>query len=154
MGDFSEHVLFGFLAAAVAGYVFKGWISIGFFESLAALILLFAGSVLPDVDHENSYIHRAVKSFLSIFSAAAVLYFSPLKVHYSFVLAIFALLGVYAVVSKLRPRHRGFVHSRRFAFYVSSAVVSVTVLFFGSLVPGAAFTLGVFSHLLLDRELL
>lgn len=152
MGDFSEHVLFGFLTAAVAGYVMKSPLSTGFFESLSALLLLFAGSVLPDVDHENSYVHRAVKSFLSI-SAAAAMLLLPVELHYRFAAAVVVFIVAYTGVSRLRPRHRGYLHSVRFAFFASCVVLSATVLVSGSLVPGAAFSLGLFSHLLLDREL-
>lgn len=152
MGDFSEHVLFGFLTAAVAGYVMKSPLSAGFFESLSSLLLLFAGSVFPDVDHENSYVHRAVKSFLSI-SAGASMLLLPLKLHFRFAAAVLVFAVAFVAVSRLRPRHRGYLHSVRFAFFASCAVVSVTVLVSGSVVPGAAFALGLFSHLLLDREL-
>ncbi|MFB6144203.1 MAG: metal-dependent hydrolase [Candidatus Nanohaloarchaea archaeon] len=153
MGDFSEHVLFGLLAAAVSGYLLKGLVSPGFFEALSGLLLLFAGSVLPDIDHENSYVHRSIKAFLSISGAAAVMTFTPLMIHRRFAVAVIVMAATYAAVSVLRPRHRGFTHSWRFAFYSSSLVVSATVLVSGSLVPGAGFTLGVFSHLLLDGEL-
>lgn len=153
MGDFSEHVLFGFLAAAVAGYVFKGGVSAGFFESLSGLLLLFVGSVLPDIDHDNSYIHRAIKSFLSISAAVLAFFSSPFKIHQSFVVSVLTLSVVYVGISKIRPRHRGFVHSPRFAVYASAAVISTTVLVFNSLIPGTAFAIGIASHLLLDREI-
>lgn len=153
MGDFSEHVLFGFLSVTVLGYVFSDVISIGFLESLSVMMMVFAGSVFPDIDHENSYVHRSVRAFLSIASGAAVLVVNPLKPSYSFVLALAVFLTVFKLFSYLRPRHRGFLHSGRFVLYSTACVLSVSVLLFSTVLPGLAFAIGILSHLALDGEL-
>lgn len=153
MGDFSEHILFGFLTVAVIGYLSKDLISLNLVESLASMILVFTGSVLPDIDHENSYVHRSVRAFISISAAATAFYFMPLAIHYRFAAGSAAFLIAFQVFSALRPRHRGFIHSRRFAFYTSATALSLSALGLGTLVPGLAFAAGILSHLLLDGEL-
>jgi membrane-bound metal-dependent hydrolase YbcI (DUF457 family) len=127
--------------------------SLGNEEALASVITVFIGSVIPDVDHKKAYIHRSVKSFLSIASGLLILILLPIQVHYRFLVAALVFIAVYVSVSWKKMQHRGFTHSISFLLIISSLTLIVGKILTGSIVPGAAMALGVFSHLLLDREL-
>lgn len=152
MGDFSEHILFGFLSASVISYFVKGLLVLQPTEALAASLAVVVGAVLPDIDHKNSYVHRAVKAFTSIASGVAAVIFLPLPIHQRYVIAAMLFLAVYTSFSLVKIRHRGFTHSISFATIVTSiAVISSTLLLY-SFVPGMALGIGLLSHLALDGE--
>lgn len=152
MGDFSEHVLFGFLTAAVVAYMAKDLFSLNIFESSVSVMAVLVGSIFPDIDHKNSYIHRSVKAFASILASMAV-FLLPLELQLRYFLAVTVLVGVYYAISRLDIRHRGFAHSISFCTITASLFTIFTVLSMGSALPGIALGIGLLSHLLLDREL-
>ncbi|MFB6115618.1 MAG: metal-dependent hydrolase [Candidatus Nanohalobium sp.] len=152
MGDFKEHVLFGFLTASVVSFFLKGWINLGPAEIALSVTMLVVGSVLPDIDHKKAYVHRAAKAFASIGSSIAVLLLFPFPIHINFVFGAASFLLVYTSISSMRIKHRGFTHSLSFCTIVMSLAVIGSVYLYASAVPGIAVGLGVFSHLLLDRE--
>lgn len=153
MGDFSEHILFGFLSAAVISYFLKDFMMLQPLEAFAASLGVVVGAVLPDIDHKNSYVHRAVKAFTSIAAGIATVIVLPLPIHQRYVVAAMAFLAVYTSFSLANIRHRGFTHSISFATIVTSIAVVASVYLLYSLVPGVALGIGLLSHLLLDREL-
>lgn len=152
MGDFKEHVLFGFLTASVAAYFLKQNLVLAFPEVVISSIGIFIGSVISDIDHKKAYVHRAVKSFSSIGLGGVLLFFLPFRIHQNFIAASGAFLIVYTSFSAVKMRHRGFTHSLSFLAIVSSLGVISGVLLFSSIIPGLAVGLGVFSHLVLDGE--
>lgn len=152
MGDFSEHVLFGLLTAVLIAFLTKDMFSFNPFESIASVTAVFVGSVLPDVDHKNSYVHRAVKSMVSLV-AGSVAFFLPLPVVQKYLLYITILVTVYWGIGRMKIRHRGFTHSLSFCAIVVSMAVVASVISLGSPVPGVALGVGLFSHLLLDGEI-
>lgn len=152
MGDFTEHVLFGFLSAAVVSYFAKDFLALQPVETLAASIAIVIGSVLPDIDHKNSYIHRATKAFLSIGLAIGAIVFLPFSIDVRFSISAGVFLLVYVSISHMRMRHRGFTHSISFCSAASAVATIVSLQLFYSPVPGLAAAVGLFSHLLLDRE--
>jgi membrane-bound metal-dependent hydrolase YbcI (DUF457 family) len=152
MGDFTEHVLFGFLTAAMASYFLKQNIALGVPEATASSIAVVIGSVLPDVDHKKAYVHRAVKAFSSIGAGVFAVVFLPFEIHYNFVVAAAAFLTVYIGFSTIKMTHRGFTHSVSFAAIISSIAVISSVFLLGSPAPGVAAGLGLLSHLVLDQE--
>ena len=152
MGDFTEHILFGFLAAAVISYFAKDLLVLGALETFAASLAIVVGAVLPDIDHKNSYVHRSVKAFTSIAVAAGFIFLVPLPVHQSYVFTVLALVLVYAVFSAVEIRHRGFTHSISFATIVASIGTLASIYLLSSVIPGLALGIGLLSHLLLDRE--
>lgn len=152
MGDFSEHILFGFLSASVISYVMKGLLVLQPTEALASSLAVVVGAVLPDIDHKNSYVHRAVKAFTSISAGVAAVIFLPLPIHQRYVIAAMAFLGVYTSFSLVKIKHRGFTHSISFLAIVTSVgVIASTYLLF-SFIPGLALGIGLLSHLILDTE--
>ncbi|MFB6207816.1 MAG: metal-dependent hydrolase [Candidatus Nanohaloarchaea archaeon] len=152
MGDFTEHVLFGFLAAAIVSYFSKGWFEFRVYEMAAASLALIIGSILPDIDHKNSYVHRAAKAFLSLGLALGVMLLVPLPVHLRFSLAAAVFLLVYVTVSHMKMRHRGFAHSVTFCLMVTAITVVGSAYAMYSPLPGIAAGIGMGSHLLLDGE--
>ncbi|MFB6182613.1 MAG: metal-dependent hydrolase [Candidatus Nanohaloarchaea archaeon] len=153
MGDFYEHVLFGFSFALLLAYFVGDLVSFSFIEAFMFFSLVFIGSILPDVDHKNSYVHRASKSFLSIFSAVLVFVFLPLAVDMAFVVSSLVLVFVYLGFSTLDFSHRGFTHSIVFGLIVCSLTVIFSSLYLQSFLAGIGSFLGVLSHLILDGEL-
>lgn len=152
MGDFTEHVLFGSLTGLAVSYIFKQDIALGAPEAIASSLAIVVGSVLPDIDHKNAYIHRASKAFASITLGILTLILLPFKLHQNFFVALGVFLGVYAAFSAVKMRHRGFTHSFSFLMIISSVCVISGVYLFSSVIPGIAAGLGVMSHLILDRE--
>jgi inner membrane protein len=152
MGDFSEHILFGFLTAVLIAFLTKDMFSFNPFESIASVSAVFVGSVLPDIDHKNSYVHRAVKAVLSLV-AASVAFFLPLSIVQSYGLYIVILVTVYWGIGMMKIRHRGFTHSLSFLAIVASIGIILSVLSLGSPLPGVALGIGLLSHLLLDGEI-
>jgi inner membrane protein len=152
MGDFSEHILFGFLSASVISYIVKGLLVLQPVEVLAASLAVVVGAILPDIDHKNSYVHRAVKAFTSIATGIAAVIFLPLPFHQRYVIAAMGFLGVYTSFSLVKIKHRGFTHSISFAAIVTSISVIASTYFIYSFVPGIALGVGLASHLLLDGE--
>lgn len=152
MGDFSEHILFGFLSASVISYFVKGLLVLQPMEALAASIAVVVGAILPDIDHKNSYVHRAVKALTSIAAGVGAVIFLPFPIHHRYVIAAMAFLGVYTSFSLVKIRHRGFTHSISFATIVTSAAIIASTYTLYSLVPGIALGVGILSHLLLDGE--
>lgn len=152
MGDFSEHILFGFLSASVISYIVKGLLVLQPAEALAASLAVVVGAILPDVDHKNSYVHRAVKAFTSIATGVAAVMFLPLPIHQRYVIAAMAFLGVYTSFSLVKIKHRGFTHSISFVAIVTSVAVIASTYLLYSFVPGVALGVGLLSHLVLDTE--
>ena len=152
MGNFKEHLIFGFLTAAVLTHFIDQSLNLASHELLLSGLAVAVGAVIPDIDHKKAYVHRAVKSFLSISLGLSTMIFSPLAIHYSFVLGLTVFLLVFLAVSRLKITHRGFTHSISFMTITASTAVIAGVLSLSTAVPGIALGLGIFSHLLLDRE--
>ena len=152
MGDFTEHVLFGFLTALAVSYLFKQDITLGAPEAIASSLGVLVGSVVPDIDHKNAYIHRAAKAFISIAAGVLSLVLLPFRIHQNFIAALGLFLIVYTASSAVNMRHRGFTHSFSFMAIISSMCVIFGVYVFSSVTPGIAVGLGILSHLMLDRE--
>lgn len=151
MGDFSEHILFGLLTATAVAYLAGDLLSMTLAESAVSVLAVFVGSLIPDIDHKNSYVHRAVKSLVAL-ALAALAFLVPAPMELRYLMAVLAFLSVHMAVSKMKIRHRGFTHSISFSMIAVSLFTIVTVLSMGSALPGIAFGIGVLSHLLLDGE--
>lgn len=152
MGDFKEHVIFGFLTAAVAAYLLKGAINLSYMEAFASSIAIIVGSVLPDIDHKNAYVHRAAKAFVSMGAAIMTIIYAPFPIHVNFSIASMAFLVVYLGFSRIKMKHRGFTHSISFLLLVSSVGMTFSVQSITSIIPGIALGLGLLSHLILDQH--
>lgn len=152
MGDFTEHILFGFLAAAVTAYILKQNVTLGVGEAITSSLAVLVGSVLPDIDHKKAYVHRAVKSFSSIGLGLATIFFLPLPVRYSFFAGVTVFLLVYLAFSVVKMRHRGFTHSFSFLAIITSISFIGGIYAFSSPAPGIAAGIGLLSHMILDGE--
>ncbi len=152
MGNFKEHVLFGFLTAAVSMYLLKEIISLNLLELYLGLLSVFVGSIIPDIDHKNSYVHRSVKSFTSILCGVLTVVISPFNIYLSYFAGIISFLSVYTCFSMVKIKHRGFTHTITFCILLASITVILGVYIVQSIIPGLAMGIGVFSHLMLDRE--
>lgn len=151
MGDFSEHVLFGLLTATAVAYLASDLFSLTVTESVVSVLAVFIGSLIPDIDHKKSYIHRAVKSVVSL-ALGALAFTLPSGIGMKYLLGLLVFLSVHLFVSDMKIRHRGFTHSLSFCMIAFSLFTIAVVLSMGSAVPGIAFGIGLFSHLMLDGE--
>lgn len=152
MGDFNEHVLFGFLMAAVTLYFADGFVVMSSTDTVISAVAVFVGAVLPDIDHTNSYVHRAVKSFVCVCAGLGLFLLLPLEPSARFAVAATGFLGSYGAISSLKIRHRGFTHSISFCVIVTALVYIGGVLLLSSGLPGVAAGVGLSSHLVMDRE--
>lgn len=143
--------MFGLLVAVLLLYTADSFVKLTGVEITVSTVAVFIGSILPDIDHKNSYIHRAVKSFLSI-SSGLIIFFLPLEMYVSFAMAVAAFLLVYAVLSHLNIRHRGVTHSISFGVTAGSMVMIAGIFLLSTPIPGLAMGVGIGSHLLLDQE--
>ena len=151
MGDFSEHILFGLLTATGIAYLAGDLFSLTLAESSVSVLSVFVGSLIPDIDHKNPYVHRAVKALIAL-ALAGLVFLVPADIGIRFLFAVLAFLSVHIAVSKMKIRHRGFTHSISFSLTAVSLFTIAVVISMGSAIPGIAFGIGVFSHLLLDGE--
>ncbi|MFB6215638.1 MAG: metal-dependent hydrolase, partial [Candidatus Aenigmatarchaeota archaeon] len=140
------------LSAAVISYFAKDSLNMVPVESFLASIAVIVGSILPDIDHKKAYVHRAVKSFISIGVGAATVVFLPLPIHIRFAIGAAVFLLIFLLFSLVKIRHRGFTHSLSFCVTVASIGVVASVYSVYSVIPGIALGLGILSHLILDGE--
>lgn len=152
MGDFTEHIFFGLLIASLTAYFTDAWLQISVSETVVSVIAVIAGSVIPDIDHENSYVHRSVKAFASISAGLIVAVLAEAAVHLKFLSGVVVFLATYLLVSALKPRHRSYFHTISFCVSAASIATLASIYLFSSPVPGVAFGVGTGSHLLLDGE--
>ncbi|WEL19569.1 metal-dependent hydrolase [Candidatus Nanohalococcus occultus] len=152
MGDFHEHVVFGFLAAAVTAYFMAEQMALTQLELFCSGLAVVTGSVLPDIDHKKAYAHRAAKSFCAVGSGITIIVYLSYPIHVRFILAALAFLLVYIGFSSIKFKHRGFTHSLSFMFLSTLAGIGLSAYFFASFLPGLALGVGILSHLTLDRH--
>lgn len=153
MGDFTEHVMFGLLSASIVAFLFQENLNLTNLEIMASSIAVVVGSVLPDIDHKNAYVHRAAKAFSSIGAAILSVTLLPFPIYINFVIAAMAFIGVYIGFSMIKMKHRGFTHSLIFTVTICSLSIIAAVLLLSSIVPGVAVGLGILSHLILDQHI-
>lgn len=153
MGDFTEHVIFGFLSASIAAFLFQENLNLTNLEVLASSIAVVVGSVIPDIDHKDAYVHRAAKAFSSIGAAIMAVALLPSPVYINLVVAAMLFISVYIGFSMIKMKHRGFTHSLIFTVTVSALSVTAGVVILASIVPGIAVGIGIFSHLILDQHI-
>ena len=148
--DYVRHMLFAgvlfllayFFAQQFFGEFFSGW-----------LLCLF-GAVLPDIDHKESRISKAVFAIsLGLLYAALCLLFAPLVAQNAQMgLLVGVLLSppvfLTALFALVRPKHRGITHSLFFMLVCCGALAAVL-----SVGAAGSFALGFFSHLISDRHL-
>lgn len=152
MGDFHEHVVFGFLAASISAYFLSEHLALTQLELFGSGLAVVTGSVLPDIDHKKAYAHRAAKSFSAIGSGVALIVYTSYPIHVRFILAALSFLLVYIGFSSIKFNHRGFTHSISFLMLATVAGIGFSTYLFASFLPGLALGIGVLSHLTLDRH--
>ncbi len=153
MGDFKEHALFGLLFAVIIVYIFDEIINLTLIDVLAGSLAVFVGSILPDIDHKRSYVHRAVKSFTSISAGVLTGLVVPFNAYQRYVAGLIAFIVIYTLFSSIKLKHRGFTHTLTFCIIVTSLGVVLSGIFLHTVIPGFALGVGLLSHLLLDREI-
>lgn len=152
MGNFKEHLLFGAIIYLLVLYLTPIDRILNNLELLSALIVTLIGSVMPDIDHKNSYVYRATRATLSTGTGIIVFTLSPFEIYESFGLSIVVFTLIYSLVTIPKIKHRGFTHTITFMLIVTAISTSLTNLTIQSPLVGLSLGIGVFSHLLLDRE--
>jgi len=124
------------------------------------------GSDLPDLDHQDSLIHRGVKPLVALMVGSAVFVKGRNFVSIGNVIVDLTLgwgiaglfaFGSWYALSALMPKHRGVVHSLTFAFVYGLVIFASFEYGLGfklgeSLFIGFAAFLGYTLHLIADRE--
>ncbi len=152
VSDFYEHLSVGLVLGTLFGSVSYFHYGLGAGGSVAVFAACGLGSLLPDIDHHNSYIHRAVKTVSSIGSAAAAVLLLRTSVLRRLAAGALAGAVVHYTFTELKPPHRGPTHSLAFAGLtgIASGMLGSGI---GGLAVGGSAVAGVLSHLALDREL-
>jgi len=152
VSDFYEHLSVGLVLGTLFGSVSYFHYGLGAGGSVAVFAACSLGSLLPDIDHHNSYIHRAVKTVSSIGSAVAAILLLRTSVLRRLAAGALAGAVVHYTFTELKPPHRGPTHSLAFAGLtgIASGMLGSGV---GGLAVGGSAVAGVLSHLALDREL-
>lgn len=153
MGNFKEHILFGIITALIAINLLPSNLQLTTTEQLSTIIAVLAGSVMPDIDHKNSYVYRATRATLSTGSGIVALIILPFEITQNFAVSIVTFVIVYALITKPKIKHRGITHT--ITFMLATTAISTTLIRLSGQNPviGLGFGIGVSSHLLLDREL-
>ncbi|MEM4360144.1 MAG: metal-dependent hydrolase [Candidatus Bilamarchaeaceae archaeon] len=141
-----------FFIGAALGSIFSALL--GFSPFMIILISLVAGvsALAPDIDHDSSKIRRiadlTVPLFALLFSVSSrCAYLScSLDAWQTILTSALALVGGYTIVlTYLKPKHRGIIHSLAFAVIYGLLLLTIsdfTFALFGFL--------GYFSHLVAD----
>lgn len=145
MGNFDEHIEYGLLGSFVMIFVLiaAGYISNMPFQIVTIFLpLVFGitviGSLLPDIDHHNSYPFQILLRLVPMAVTVSILFvyfyihttvFSIVTEYiiipeFVFVLFVFTLsLGIFmcirALLKMFRPKHRGITHQLEFAIVLS-----------------------------------
>lgn len=162
MPSFKNHIYFGITASLLGGWLITSYrIVLNQKLLLPLLVVVILGSILPDLDSDES---KPLKFALETFSllCLALYYLSWKDSPYSFVNLAVGLVGTYVIakygigflVRKL-THHRGMFHSIP-AMFIATLISVVIFSYFNfpgedALFLSAALGLGYFSHLLLDQ---
>lgn len=152
MGNFKEHLLFGTIIYLLFLYITPVDRILNTLELLSVLIITLIGSVMPDIDHKNSYVYRASRATLSTGTGIIVFVLSPFEIYESFGIGIVAFTLIYSIVTLPKIKHRGFTHTITFMLIITAISTSLANFAIQSPLIGLSLGIGVFSHLLLDRE--
>ena len=157
MSSYKTHVLFGVLSCFLLFYFLKELTEIRFEIILFSLFFIYLGSVFPDLDHSGSKIYRDMSSFFVLVVMGSVAYlllperFELFSLSYFAVSVLSAGLVVYLLISSLKPKHRGKIHSLKFGFFSSIVVSLISFFVLRSFIPGLFFFISFLSHLLIDK---
>lgn len=162
MANFTTHLAVG---AAVSGIVTTSFIGAGMASPQEAGMYFAAGtigSLLPDLDHDDSYILRIFFVFMAVGLSSWAVWFFFLRI-WSYIelfliwLAIFLIIyyGLYAIFVAA-TRHRGLFHSIPAAFFAWA--LTTFIAFWGfkynamvSWMVGFFVWMGYLTHLILDE---
>lgn len=157
MALYKTHVLVGIASSFLLYYFLKELTEVSFGVMLLSLFFIYLGSVFPDLDHSGSKIHRDLTSFIILVVMGAVAYlFLPDEINlfsltYFAVSVLFSGLAVYLLISSIKPKHRGKVHSFEFGLLSAFIVGMISLFVLRSIIPGVFFFVSFLSHLLIDR---
>lgn len=152
MGNFKEHILFGIITALITINFLPSNLQLTTTEQLTTIIAVLIGSVMPDIDHKNSYVYRATRATLSTGPATAAFIIMPFKITQNFAISIIIFITVYVLITKPKMKHRGITHTITFMLAIT-AFTTMMIRFYGqNPLLGLGIGLGISSHLLLDRE--
>ena len=152
MGNFKEHILFGIITSLITIHLLPYELQLTKIEQLTTIIAILIGSVMPDIDHKNSYVYRATRATLSTGSALTVFIIIPFEIVQNFAISIITFIGVFAIITKPKIKHRGITHTLTFLLVLTALSTLTARITNQNPLIGLGLGLGILSHLLLDRE--
>jgi hypothetical protein len=161
MANFNTHLSVGITASAVLSTVFLSMKLLTPNETIVAFVIGTFGSLLPDIDADNS---KSIEIAFSIISLLITMIFVFANIELYSIIEIlvmsgiifsifrFGFIGIFRKVS----RHRGMFHSIPVAFIWGLSIVILMHNFFNintlvSWVYGLMMTIGYIIHLALDE---
>ncbi len=151
MPDYKVHLIFGFVFCAILYYVFRQLILLDIKSTAISLLLIGFAALFPDVDHQNSKIHRWVKSIIIIIAiiVIGVICYPNLKI--AFIASFGSGMFLYILLTWFKPKHRGITHTFKFSIIFSIFIGIITLFTFHTLIPALFSFLAYNSHIILDK---
>lgn len=153
MPGYQDHLLIGSLLSAVLITVLSSVLTFtpGFIVLTTFVIMI--GSVFPDVDHREAKIHRLLRAFLVVVSGMGAAFLAYPALPWMAVAGLLTGSGVWLLFEAIKPRHRDITHTLRAGLVFGTLIGAISLLGFGSVMPGVFGFVAYLSHLLLDGTL-
>lgn len=150
MSSYQTHLIAGILISFLFYYLIQDLISLSLEVVFISVVLIFLGSVFPDIDHKNSKIHKMSKHFIVLILMLLFGFLALPNFSASILSSSLVGIGSYTLISSLKMTHRGRVHSFKFCVLTSIFVGLCIFYLFQSFIPGLFFFISYLSHLVLD----
>lgn len=156
MPNLDEHLIVGTIVYGIFSVIGLAYFKISFNTFLQGILIAGICSQLPDLDHKKSFIRK----FTILFVILSVSFFVFLKstqnkIIYGLVMTPLVIVGLYKVISKIKLKHRGMLHS--IAANITILILSIAIFAFFEAAQKQTLFLsftGAFSyssHLMADR---
>ena len=147
MPSYKTHIIIGLLSSVALFVLFK---DIGLSIIVSSLILSIIGSVLPDIDHENSKVFKAVELILKLgFSGFIVSSLYP-DFFLAFVIVILWLISARKILIVFKPKHRGITHTIKGTLVFSVIILITSYILMNNIIPSLFFIVSYLSHIAAD----
>lgn len=152
MGNFKEHILFGIITSLILLQLYEQKIPLNTIEKISTGITILIGSVLPDIDHKNSYVYRATRATLSITMAILTIILAPFQIYENFAIGLIIFATIYTAITSVKIKHRGLTHTITFLLMITALTTVLARATGQNPLIALGLSLGMLSHLILDRE--
>ncbi len=151
MPSYQNHLLFGSVVVLVFVLLAQEHLAYGPEATVAAAAFIMLASIFPDVDHGGSVVHTRLQAMVTVLVGVLSAALTAPALVQMVVAGAVGGVATYFLFDIAMPRHRGVTHTVRFGALFSLVAGVVSVLAFGTAVPGLFAFLAYLSHIVLDR---